>query len=80
MYSFNSLKPGSIKEEESLLSGSNDNKVNSVGMTLLPTLKQRLARIENLIGLENNSISLEYLFGLFFSPLAWLMGINSEDV
>ena len=28
----------------------------------------------------NNSISLEYLFGLFFSPLAWLMGINSEDV
>ena len=34
----------------------------------------------HLIGLENNSISLEYLFGLFFSPLAWLMGINSEDV
>ena len=52
MYSFNYLKPGSIKEAESLLSGSDDNKVISGGMTLLPTLKQRLARIENLIGLE----------------------------
>ena len=53
MYSFNYLKPGSIKEAESLLSRSDDNKVISGGMTLLPTLKQRLARIENLIGLEN---------------------------
>ena len=52
MYSFNYLRPGSIKEAESLLSESDDNKVISGGMTLLPTLKQRLARIENLIGLE----------------------------
>ncbi len=53
MYSFSYIKPASIKEASNILSVSDENKVISGGMTLLPTLKQRLARVENLIGLEN---------------------------
>ena len=52
MYSFNSLKPLSIEDAASLLSESDEHKVISGGMTLIPTLKQRLTRVEKLIGLE----------------------------
>ena len=52
MYSFSYLKPGSIKEATNVLSDSVENKVIGGGMTLLPTLKQRLAKVEKLIGLE----------------------------
>lgn len=52
MYSFNYLKPSSIEDAASLLSESDEHKVISGGMTLIPTLKQRLARVEKLIGLE----------------------------
>ena len=52
MYSFSYVKPGSVEEASGLLSNSEENKVISGGMTLLPTLKQRLARVESLIGLE----------------------------
>ena len=53
MYSFKYFKPDSIEEAADILSDSDENKVISGGMTLLPTLKQRLAQVENLIGLEN---------------------------
>ena len=62
MYSFNYLKPISIKDAVSFLSESDEHKVISGGMTLIPTLKQRLARVDKLIGLEKcglNEIKLE---------------------
>ena len=62
MYSFNYLKPLSIEDAVSLLSESDEHKVISGGMTLIPTLKQRLAHVEKLIGLEKcklNEIKLE---------------------
>ena len=57
MYSFNYLKPVSIEDAASMLSESDEHKVISGGMTLIPTLKQRLARVERLIGLEKCGLS-----------------------
>ena len=62
MYSFNYLKPVSIEDAASMLSESDEHKVIAGGMTLIPTLKQRLARVEHLIGLEKcglNEIKLD---------------------
>jgi len=61
MYSLTYIKPDSIDKAASLLAESDEHKVVSGGMTLLPTLKQRLARVEKLIGLEDcglNNIAL----------------------
>ena len=57
MYSFNYLKPVSIEDAASMLSESDEHKVIAGGMTLIPTLKQRLARVERLIGLEKCGLS-----------------------
>jgi carbon-monoxide dehydrogenase medium subunit len=67
MYDFNYHRPGSLAEAARLLAGNADAKLVSGGMTLIPTLKQRLAHPSDLIdlaglaelkgiGLEGNAI------------------------
>lgn len=51
MYEFNYHKASSIDEAKSLQSGAEEGKFMSGGMTLLPTLKQRLARPSDIIDL-----------------------------
>jgi carbon-monoxide dehydrogenase medium subunit len=52
VYNFNYHKPSSIADALKLLTGSEDPKIVSGGMTLIPTLKQRLARPSDLIDLK----------------------------
>jgi carbon-monoxide dehydrogenase medium subunit len=52
VYNFNYHKPSSIADALKLLSSSEDAKIVSGGMTLIPTLKQRLARPSDLIDLK----------------------------
>jgi carbon-monoxide dehydrogenase medium subunit len=52
MYNFNYHKPSSIADALKLLGSSEDAKIVSGGMTLIPTLKQRLARPSDLIDLK----------------------------
>lgn len=51
MYEFNYHKASSIDEAKNLQSGAEEGKYMSGGMTLLPTLKQRLARPSDVIDL-----------------------------
>ena len=51
MYEFNYQKASSIEEAKSFHNSSEEPKYMSGGMTLLPTLKQRLARPSNVIDL-----------------------------
>lgn len=51
MYAFNYHKPASLDEVAQLLSGNEDAKLIAGGMTLVPTLKQRLAMPSDLIDL-----------------------------
>ena len=53
MYEFNYHKASSVDEAKSLQSGAEEGKYMSGGMTLLPTLKQRLARPSDVIDLAN---------------------------
>ena len=48
MYDFNYLRPGSLADAVKALAGSSDSKLLAGGMTLVPTLKQRLARPSDL--------------------------------
>jgi carbon-monoxide dehydrogenase medium subunit len=52
VYNFNYHKPSSIADAVKLLGGSEDAKIVSGGMTLIPTLKQRLAHPSDLIDLK----------------------------
>jgi carbon-monoxide dehydrogenase medium subunit len=52
MYNFVYHKPTSIADALKLLGSSEDPKIVSGGMTLIPTLKQRLARPSDLIDLK----------------------------
>jgi aerobic carbon-monoxide dehydrogenase medium subunit len=52
MYNFTYHKPTSIADALKLLGSSEDAKIVSGGMTLIPTLKQRLARPSDLIDLN----------------------------
>ena len=36
--------------------------------------------IEGWFGLREGEVTLEYLFGWVFSPIAWLMGVSSDDI
>ena len=36
--------------------------------------------VDGWLGLEEGTISLEYLFGWVFAPVAWLMGVSSDDI
>ena len=51
MYEFNYRKASSIDEAKKLQSEAEEGKYMSGGMTLLPTLKQRLARPSDVIDL-----------------------------
>ena len=57
MYSFNYLKPVSVEDAASMLSESDEHKVISGGMTLIPTLKQRLASPDCLVDLSACGLS-----------------------
>jgi carbon-monoxide dehydrogenase medium subunit len=49
MYQFNYVKAKSLQEAVKLLAGHAEAKLLAGGMTLLPTLKQRLARPTHLV-------------------------------
>jgi len=51
MYSFNYKKVASVVDAANALSGSSDAKLVAGGMTLIPTMKQRLAQPSDLIDL-----------------------------
>jgi len=51
MYEFNYHRPTSLDEVANLLSANEDAKIVAGGMTLVPTLKQRLARPSHLVDL-----------------------------
>ena len=51
MYQFNYHKPASLDEAASLMAGAEDGTYLSGGMTLIPTLKQRLAAPSDVIDL-----------------------------
>ncbi|BBK42355.1 carbon monoxide dehydrogenase [Allostella vacuolata] len=51
MYDFAYHKPASVADAVALLAGADDGKLVAGGMTLLPTLKQRLAQPSDLIDL-----------------------------
>jgi len=53
MYDFSYHKAGSVSDAASKLSSAEDGKLVAGGMTLIPTLKQRLARPSDLIDLAN---------------------------
>ena len=51
MYDFTYHRPSSLDEAASLLAGAEDGQFIAGGQTLLPTLKQRLARVTDVIDL-----------------------------
>ncbi|HTI88827.1 MAG TPA: xanthine dehydrogenase family protein subunit M [Alphaproteobacteria bacterium] len=53
MYEFNYHRPKSLAEATNLLSSLSDPKVLAGGMTLIPTLKQRLASPSDLVDLQD---------------------------
>ena len=53
MYDFNYLAPKSLAEAVAAIGGAEDGKLLAGGMTLIPTLKQRLAQPSDLVDLSN---------------------------
>jgi len=51
MYDFNYHKPGSLADAASAIAGAEDGKLVAGGMTLIPTMKQRLAAPSDLVDL-----------------------------
>ncbi|MEC9344914.1 MAG: xanthine dehydrogenase family protein subunit M [Pseudomonadota bacterium] len=51
MYNFEYRKPASIDEAKAAITGAEDGKLMAGGMTLIPTLKQRLAQPSDLVDL-----------------------------
>lgn len=51
MYAFNYHRPSSLEEAKKALSGAEDGKIVAGGMTLIPTMKQRLASPSDLVDL-----------------------------
>ena len=51
MYSFAYHRPGSLSDAASAIGGAEDGKIVAGGMTLIPTLKQRLAQPSDLVDL-----------------------------
>jgi len=51
MHNFNYQRPGTVADAVKALGGSGDGKIIAGGMTLVPTLKQRLAQPSDLIDL-----------------------------
>jgi carbon-monoxide dehydrogenase medium subunit len=68
MYEFNYHRPGSLDEAKKILAGNEDAKLIAGGMTLLPTMKMRLAQpsdlvdisgIDDLLGIHDRGDSIE---------------------
>lgn len=55
MYDFEYVKPGSLDAAKSAIAGAEDGKLMAGGMTLIPTLKQRLASPSDVIDLSGIS-------------------------
>ena len=55
MYNFNYHRPKKLDEAATILSGGADGKLVAGGMTLIPTLKQRLAQPSDLVDLSEVS-------------------------
>jgi carbon-monoxide dehydrogenase medium subunit len=53
MYEFNYRRAGSVEEAVEMLAAAEDPKVLSGGMTLLPTMKQRLAQPSDLVDISH---------------------------
>ena len=53
MYKFNYIKATSIEEASTALSSNPEAKILAGGMTLIPTMKQRLASPEQLIDIRH---------------------------
>ena len=53
MYEFNYHRPGSLEEAKQILAGNDDAKLLAGGMTMLPTMKMRLAQPSDLIDLSD---------------------------
>ncbi len=51
MYDFNYHKPGSLSDAAAAIGGAEDGKIVAGGMTLIPTMKQRLASPSDLVDL-----------------------------
>ena len=52
----------------------------ALGNFIIGDLFTKPLGIAEFFGIEGDGISLEYLFGWVFSPVAWLMGVASEDI
>ena len=65
MYEFNYHRPKSLADASKLLGSLSDPKLLSGGMTLIPTLKQRLASPSDLVDLQD---------------IAELKGIKKEEI
>ena len=52
MYNFNYQRPGSLDDAAKALAAAEDGSLMAGGMTLLPTMKQRLAQPSDLIDLN----------------------------
>lgn len=52
MYEFNYHRPASVDEAKKILAGNDEAKLLAGGMTLLPTMKMRLARPSDLVDLS----------------------------
>lgn len=52
MYEFNYHRPGSLDEAKKILAGNEDAKLIAGGMTLLPTMKMRLAQPSDLVDIS----------------------------
>ena len=51
MYNFNYHRPSSLADAAKALQGASEGKLVAGGMTLIPTLKQRLAKPSDLVDL-----------------------------
>ena len=59
MYDFNYHKPGSLADAASAIAGAEDGKLVAGGMTLIPTMKQRLAAPSDLVDLGGIEVDYE---------------------
>jgi len=60
MYEFNYHRPGSLDEARRILAGNDEAKILAGGMTLLPTMKMRLAQPSDLVDLSD----IDSLYGI----------------
>ena len=74
MYSFNYVKAGSLKEANDLLQSNPDARPLAGGMTLIPTLKARLAQPTHLVDIS----TLQELLGIEARAGALQIGANTK--